>query len=118
MKGTGHDTSSFPAAAGHLINFSQIRMVRNTIQGKPQSMHRFGPNDRVGTLNVDNAERAFLIRSGDKDWGVLYGVAQTRVSSTDMCLDTVGGKVRLARRNVVIWLWTHGRNFRRCSYRI
>ena len=75
MKGTGHDTSSFPAATGHLINLSQIRMVRNTIPGNPQSTHRFGPNDRVGTLNVDNAERAFLVRSGDKDWGVLYGAA-------------------------------------------
>ena len=80
MYTTGHDRRSFPAATGHVVNFSQIRMVRNTNPDNPQSTPRFRKHDRVGTLNVDNAERAFLIRSGDKDWGVLYGAAHRYLS--------------------------------------
>eukprot|EP00892_Ulva_mutabilis_P007881 jgi/Ulvmu1/5465/UM023_0001.1 len=62
---------STPAATAHTINLAQLpahpkRMCQNEIAWRRD----VGP---AGALRSHMAERAFLIRSGDKDWGVLYG---------------------------------------------
>eukprot|EP00892_Ulva_mutabilis_P007882 jgi/Ulvmu1/5466/UM023_0002.1 len=64
--------ADFPAATAHTVNLSTLR-AREGDEGPGRAHRRCKGGDKVGDLSVERAERAFLIRSGDNDWGVLYG---------------------------------------------
>lgn len=90
----GADPSTgLPAATAHSVNLATLPQRSSRSKKVPESRpavtepgrqvfdcgrceHGQGPGgalDTVVGLEVDHAERAFLIRSGNKDWGVLYG---------------------------------------------
>ena len=76
-----HDTSTFPAATAHSVNLTtlpeSLRMPDDAVFNVKDSCAMNCAECRSVSIGLTAAAgmRAFLIRSGDKDWGLLYGAA-------------------------------------------